>query len=74
MTKKKLYYKDRHGWNGMDKWNCKLCSFDCLDEEKMKRHIEDVHKLHLKKKIEKIPVKDRFGNNMVDRYGNILYR
>ncbi len=70
--KNKGYKKDK--WKGHTKFNCDYCEFDTLDEEKIKAHIQREHTKPPKREPEKIPMKDRFGNAIVDHKGNQLYK
>ncbi len=72
MKKSKGYTKDT--WKGHTKYNCNYCPFDSLDLDKIKEHIQREHTEPPKREPAQIPMQDRFGNALVDQYGNQLYK
>ncbi len=72
MKKTKGYTKDL--WKGHTKYNCNYCPFDTLDENVIKDHIRKEHTEPPKKEPPQVPMNDRFGNPIVDKFGNQLYK
>ena len=73
MSKKKKGYTVS-SWKGITKYNCDYCAFDSLNENVIKDHIQKVHAEPKKPEPVKIPLKDRFGNPVVDSKGEQLYK
>jgi hypothetical protein len=62
-------------WHQKRKYNCKYCAFDTFDYNELLKHVEEIHKPKKPVKTEKkVPIKDRFGQQMVDGKGNKLYK
>lgn len=54
-------------WNGLPRYQCRLCQFDTLDEDAIKRHLEDRHWPRPVTQPVAVPLYDRFGNLISER-------
>lgn len=73
MAKKRKEYTESD-WKGITKYNCGYCFFDSFDENEIQKHIADNHREKEEPKKHAIPLKDRFGNFIVDQHGEKIYK